>query len=137
VINFINFTLVSLVPVPKTELPDTRADDRMSELRLRTTAVKNIPDKISFSSLYTKDVDEEQLKLQIFGMAIELVDTSSNIWKESIALSELFHPTHAILTSISKKKLISTLPTSLQVTPSIIMLNRLVLPKFSKAYPAD
>jgi Nop14-like family len=123
VINFINFTLVSLLSLPMTELPDTRTDNGMSEVQLRATAVKDIPSKISFSLLYTKNVDEEQLKLQLFGMAVELIDVSSNIWKSSIALPELFHPTHAILTSISKKKLISTLPISLQVTPSIAMLN--------------
>ena len=110
-VNYINFALVKLIPVTTKALPDTRTDDAASALRLcAADVVKAVPCKMPFTSLYTKSTAEGHLKLQVFAMAIELIDTSSEIWKSVIALPEIFSPTHAILTSISKKNLFSSLP---------------------------
>jgi hypothetical protein len=110
--------LVQLIPVPA-DLPDTRSDTT-STLRLRPAELKGVDvmTQLSFLSLYAKDPNEAQLKLQVFTMTLELVDASSDLWKSIVAFPELFRQTHAILVSISKKKLLSSLPKAVQVSSS-------------------
>ena len=75
----------------------------------------DVSGKLSFSSLYAKTPQEAQLKLQVFSMAIELVDATGDLWKDITAFPELFHSTKDILTAISKSKLHSSLPSQTQV----------------------
>jgi hypothetical protein len=72
---------------------------------------------LSFSTLYSENPDDTQLKLQVFNMVIELVDTGSQLWKSILAFPELYLTTQTILTKISKSKLLSSFPSPTKVTP--------------------
>jgi hypothetical protein len=107
---------MDLIPVKFEELPDTRPEKGSTKRRLRSSDIaKEVPTKMSFSSLYGKSANDSDLKLQALNMAIELVDTATDIWKSVPAFSELFQPTNRILTLISKTKLYSSLPSPTQV----------------------
>ena len=101
------------------ELPETRSENGTT-LRLRVSDMPNdVSGKLCFSSLYTKTPIEAQLKLQVLNMAIELADIAGNLWKSVTAFPELFHSTEDILTAISKSKLHSSLPSNIQVPPTV------------------
>jgi hypothetical protein len=70
---------------------------------------------MSFSALYSKKIDDSELKLQALNMAIELVDIAVDIWKSVPAFPELFQSTNSILSSISRTKLYHALPSQTQV----------------------
>jgi hypothetical protein len=106
-----------LIPVKVDGLPDTRSDNAATVLQLRASDVvqNELPAKLAFSTLYAKDHNEAQLKLQALKVAIELVDTAADLWKSVNSLPELFHTTKDILTSISQSEIHSSFPSQIQV----------------------
>jgi nucleolar protein 14 len=116
VVNFINLTLVKLIAVNVEGLPDTRLENGNTSLQLQASEVtKEIPPKMSFSALYSNKNDP-QTKIQALDMAIELVDTATDLWKSVTAFPELFHSAQQILTKISNSKIHSSLPSSMTVS---------------------
>ena len=112
-VNFINFALTKLVRVNVEGLPETRTENGTTTLRLQKSDMsKEISSKIKFSSLFAKNSNEIPLKIQVFNMAIELVDVAGDLWKSVLAFPELFDSTKEILTAISST---SALPPSTKV----------------------
>jgi len=105
-------------------LPETRSDNDMTSLRMKGKEMsKEVSGKLAFSALYAKNVNESQLKLQTFNMAIELVDTAADLWKLLPGFPELISPTKEILSLISKSKLHSSFPIETKVhSPGYLIL---------------
>lgn len=106
VVQFLNYSLLQLLSPDNEALPETRADIGAAKLlpQLAKVNASKIPAKLPFTSLYG-NVNEAHLYYQVINMALDLVDASSELWKASVALPELFHQTTEILTSISKTDL--------------------------------
>jgi hypothetical protein len=109
---------MDLIPVKFEGLPDTRPEKGSTTRRLRSSDIpKEVPTKMSFSSLYGKSTNDSELKLQALNMAIELVETATDIWKSVLAFPELFQPTNSILSLISKTKLYRSFP-----SPTLVLI---------------
>jgi nucleolar protein 14 len=75
---------------------------------------KTVPTKPSFDSLFADSVNEPEYKLQVFGAALELIEAASDTWKSYQSFTEIFHPTTAILNTITTTKLFTALPAEVQ-----------------------
>jgi nucleolar protein 14 len=68
------------------------------------------PSKVPFMSLYGT-VNEAHLYFQVINTALDLIGVSSTLWKNNIALPEIFLPTVDILRTITETDLPETLST--------------------------
>jgi nucleolar protein 14 len=115
VINFVNYTLVTLTSVTVGDLPETRNEQDIKPLRFKSSEIpKEVPEKLSFSALFDGNANSAQLKVQVLKMAVDLIDSAAELWKSSISLPELFQPTQNILSEIMKTKTFKSLPETLQ-----------------------
>src|SRR5579862_1400861 len=117
-----NHFLLQLIPSNSKDLPENRVDIGAAELlsRLAKDESPGAGSKVPFTSLYGNNIDEAQLFRQIINTALNLVDISSELWKQSVALPELFQETYEILQSISTSDLPSDLIISINAIKSAL-----------------
>lgn len=95
--------------------PDTRPNAGQSLQLLPSEASIKIPEKLAVSMLYTDNPQTSLLKVQVFNMAILLLDIASDLWKSVTSLPELFQPSVDCLRYISSLELTSSMSNTLQV----------------------
>lgn len=119
---FINHSLLQLIPSNFKELPENRVDIGATELlsQLAKDKSRGAGSKVPFTSLYGNNIDKPHLFRQIINTALNLVDISSELWKHSVAFWELFQETSEILESIRTSDLPSDLITCVDAIKSAL-----------------
>src|SRR5438477_502142 len=76
VMQFVNHSLLQLIPSKSKDLPENRVDIGATELLSRLAKDKSpgAGSKVPFTSLYGNNIDEAQLFRQIINTALNLVD---------------------------------------------------------------
>jgi nucleolar protein 14 len=122
VIQFINHSLLQLIPSDFKDLPENRGDIASTELLSRLAKDKSNGGgtKVPFTSLYGDNINEAHLFHQVVHTALNLIDISSALWKHSVAFPELFRETFEILKAMKSSKLPSSLITSIDVVKSAL-----------------